>query len=87
MDEQEESPISELELDLVDDPMDPLDPSPCNPTARKRPLWLRDTLQNVKRHVVARQTFKKSKKPCQYQGYVVAMSNIMQAKPWVLKKQ
>jgi len=39
----------ESEKDIVDDlmdPIDPLDPPPCDPPARKRPLWLRDTSQD-----------------------------------------
>lgn len=36
-----------LDGDIVDDPMEPMDPSdppPCDPPAKKRPIWLRDTL-------------------------------------------
>lgn len=37
----------ESKRDIVDDPiepMEPLDPPPCDPPASKRPLWLRDML-------------------------------------------
>jgi len=45
LDAQEER---ESEPDLVDEPMKPMDP--LDPPARKRLLWLRDTLQDVDRH-------------------------------------
>lgn len=61
--------------------MDPLDPPPCNPSAKRRPLWLHDTLQDANKHAAPRGTFRESKKPCQFQGYVVAMSNIIQVEP------
>lgn len=39
--------VLESEIDIVDDPiepMDPLDPPLCDPPTRKRLLWLQDTL-------------------------------------------
>ena len=54
--------MPENEIDVVDDPMEPLDPPPCDPPTRKRPSWLRDTLQDVERHIIARGTFRESKK-------------------------
>lgn len=44
-------------------------------------LCLKETLQDVKKHVVARGTFRESRKPCRYQAYVVAMSNMIQVEP------
>lgn len=38
--------VLEPKKNIIDDPMepmDPLDPPPCDPPARKRPLWLCDT--------------------------------------------
>jgi len=78
MDVQEETPMPKSEPNLADDPMEPMDPPPCDPPARKRLLWLHDTLQDAERYVVARRTFKESMKPYRYQGYVVAMSNPIQ---------
>jgi len=43
--------------DILDDPMEPvdsLDPPPSDPPTNKRPLWLRDTLQNVEINVPIR---------------------------------
>eukprot|EP00253_Pinus_taeda_P033470 PITA_33470 len=74
-----------LEPNLPDEPMtplDPLDPSPCDSSSsRKRPLWLRDTLQDTKKPSALKGTFRESKKPCRYQGYVALMSNIIQSEP------
>ena len=63
------------------EPMDPLDPPPTNPPIRKRPLWLCDTLQDNERQVLIQRSFRESKKPCRYQGYVVVMSTMIQAEP------
>lgn len=52
---------------VIDDPMepmDPLDPTPCDPPTKKRSLWLRNTLQDVERHVAAKGTFRERKEPC-----------------------
>jgi len=49
----------EAKTDLVDEPMEPMDPPPCDPPSNKRrPLWLRDTLQDVDKHVAPRGTFR-----------------------------
>eukprot|EP00253_Pinus_taeda_P004562 PITA_04562 len=62
----------------VEGPMDPIDPSP---SLGKRPSWLRDTLEDVEGHAAPRGTFRESKKPCRYQGYLAAMSTIVQSEP------
>ena len=59
-------------------PMDPIDPPP---SLGKRPSWLRDTLEDAEGHMAPRGTFRESKKPNRYQGYLVAMSTILQSKP------
>ena len=68
------------------DSFDLLDPPPSDPPSKGRPLWLRDTLQDVERYILARGTFRESKTPCRYQGYLVAMSTIVQAEHLPLKK-
>ena len=50
--------------DLVDEPMEPmdrLDPPPSDRPARKRPLWIRDILQDVDRHVAPEGTFREKR--------------------------
>lgn len=63
----------------VEGPMDPIDPPPGDPsTSRKRPLWFKDILEDVERHIASRGTFRESKKSKRYQGYLVAKSIIVQ---------
>lgn len=47
----------ESKIDIVDDPiepMDPLHPPPSDASANKRPLWLSDTLHDDNRQVLVR---------------------------------
>eukprot|EP00253_Pinus_taeda_P002646 PITA_02646 len=73
-------------IDLVDEPMEPMDPPSCDPLAKRRPLLLHDTLQDVDKHVASGRNFIESKKPCRLQGYVITMSNIIQAKPYTFEE-
>lgn len=63
------------------DPMEPMDPLDPPPSDKKRPLWFRDTLQYVEIYVLTKRNFRGSKKPCRYQGYVVAIRIMIQAEP------
>ena len=66
----------------VEVPMDPIDPPPHEPSSSKRrPSWLMETLEDAKRHVAPKGTFRESKKPNRYQGYLTAMSTIVQSEP------
>eukprot|EP00253_Pinus_taeda_P035004 PITA_35004 len=48
----------------VDEPTDPIDPPPQEPSSsNRRPSWLRETLEDAKRHIAPRRTFRESKKP------------------------
>ena len=62
----------------VEGPTNPIDPPP---SMRKRPSWLRDTLEDVERHMTPRGTFRESKTLNRYQGYLVNMSTTVQSKP------
>eukprot|EP00253_Pinus_taeda_P023761 PITA_23761 len=78
---QDEPPTDDSMPD-VEALTDPIDPPPSEPsTSRKRPLWLKDTLENVEKHTAPRRTFCESKKPNKYQGYLASMSTIVQSKP------
>eukprot|EP00253_Pinus_taeda_P002410 PITA_02410 len=71
----------ELMPDVVE-PMDPIDPPLHEPfSSKRRPLWLRETLEDADTHVAPRGTFRERKKPNRYQGYLTAMSTIIQFKP------
>eukprot|EP00253_Pinus_taeda_P032117 PITA_32117 len=66
----------------VDEPMDRIDPLPHEPSSSKRrPSWLRETLEDAERHIATRRTFRESKKPNKYQGYLTAMRIIIQNEP------
>jgi len=66
----------------VEQPMDPIDPPPHEPSPpKRRPSWLRETLKDAERHVARRGTFRESKQPNRYQGYLTAISTIIQSKP------
>ena len=55
---RKEEPKDEL-MPEVEGPMDPIDPPSSN---KRRPSWLRDTLEDVERHISPRGTFRESKK-------------------------
>eukprot|EP00253_Pinus_taeda_P009788 PITA_09788 len=66
----------------VEEPMDLIDSPPQEPSSsRKRPSWLRGTLDDAEGHVAPRGTFHESKKPTKYQGYLTIMSKIIQNEP------
>ena len=60
----------------VEGPMDPIDPPP---SIGKRPSWLRDILEDVKGHMAPKGDICESKKLSRYQGYLAAMSTIVQS--------
>ena len=62
----------------VEGPMDLIDPPP---SLGKRPSWLRDTLEDAEGDAAPRGTFHESKKLSRYQGYLAAMSTIVQSEP------
>ena len=66
----------------VEEPMDPIDPPPHEPSSpRKRPSWLRGLLDDAERHAAPRGTFRESNKPNRYQGCLTIMRTIIQNKP------
>ena len=76
---RDEPPTNESIPD-VEVPMDPIDPPPSDPsTSRKRPLWPKDTLKDLERHVAPRGTFCERKSLNMYQGYLDALSTIVQS--------
>ena len=73
----QEEPKDETMPD-AEGPMDPIDPPP---SLGKRPSWLKDTLEDAEGHMAPRGTFRESKKPNRYQGYLAAMRTIIQSEP------
>eukprot|EP00253_Pinus_taeda_P015205 PITA_15205 len=66
--------------------MDPIGPPPNEPTIIKIPLCLKHNLEDVEKHVAPRGAFRQRKKWNRYQGYLVAMSTIVQSKPCTFEK-
>eukprot|EP00253_Pinus_taeda_P001456 PITA_01456 len=74
-----ESPTDDL-MPHVEGLMDPIEPPPGEPsTSKKRPLWLKETLEDAERHVAHRGTFCESKKPNRPKDNSVATSK------WIYK--
>eukprot|EP00253_Pinus_taeda_P014678 PITA_14678 len=66
----------------VEKPMDPIDRPPHeSSSSKRRPSWLRETFEDADKHVAPRGTFRENKKPNWYQGYLTAMSTIVQSEP------
>lgn len=50
-------------------------------STRKRPNWLKDPLEDVKGHGVAKGTLRERKRPKMYSGYVSYMKKIVEEDP------
>ena len=75
--------LSDLVLD-AEDPVDlvlPLERPVLAPPVKRRPTWLRDTLQKAEKHTAPPGTFKESRRPPMFSGYVAQMSHIIDAEP------
>ena len=51
------------------------------PPAKRRPTWLRETLQEAKKHTPPPVTFRESRRPQKFLGYVAQMSLITDVEP------
>jgi hypothetical protein len=56
------------------------------PETRKRPNWLKATLEDVEGHGAAKGTFRESKRPKRYSGYATYMTKLIEANQLHLKK-
>nr|QHR90809.1 hypothetical protein Q903MT_gene4835 [Picea sitchensis] len=48
---------------------------------RKRPAWLRETLQDAERIAAPRGSFRESKRPQRFSSYMALMSHIIDSEP------
>ena len=73
-------PIPNVHNDMVEleRPIDPLREIAVN---RKRPTWLRNTLQEVEGHATLKGSFRESKRPHKFSIYVALMINIIDSYP------
>ena len=78
--DEEEGKQEELKDEMMPDVEGPMDPIYPPPSMNRIPSWLQDTLKDVERHIAPRGTFRESKKPKRYQGYLASMSTIVKPK-------
>ena len=63
------------------EPVLPLERPVLAPPVKRRPAWLRDTLQEAEKHTAPPGTFRESRRPPKFSGYVAQMSHIIDAEP------
>jgi hypothetical protein len=51
------------------------------PLAKRKPGWLKETVQEAEKIVAPKGTFRESKRPRRFGGYVALMSSISDAEP------
>ena len=70
-------------MDSVD-PVELVGPSErpiFSPPVKRRPAWLRETLQEAEKHTAPPSTFRESRRPQKFSGYVAQMNHIIDAEP------
>jgi hypothetical protein len=80
-----EETISEVHNDMVESER-PVDLPKEVVATRKRPAWLRNTLQEAEGHASPKGSFKESKRPHKFSTYVALMSNIIDSEPSTFKE-
>lgn len=70
--DDQDDPVEPAEL--VDRPRDVV-------VIRKRPTWLRDTLQDAEKNAAPSGTFRESKRPQRFSSYMALMSHIIDSEP------
>ena len=53
---------------------------------RNKPNWLKATLEDAEGHEAAKGSFRESKKPKRYSGYVAYMTKLIEVKPSTFKE-
>lgn len=71
----------ENEDDLSLEPIETLERSLEEPPTKRRPGWLKETLQEAERIVAPKGTFRERKRPHRYGGYVVLVNNLIDYEP------
>jgi hypothetical protein len=75
-----------MDQDIPLEPVEVLERSLEEPPIKIRPAWFKETLHEAERHVAASGTFRESKRPQRYAGYVALVSNISGAEPTVFEE-
>lgn len=75
------------DLEVSADPVDPIDSidtyaGPSNiSTNKKRPLWAWHTMEEAEKYAAPRGTFRESKRPHKFAGYIALMSHFIASEP------
>jgi hypothetical protein len=85
VDSTPEEHIPEDQNETVE-PEIPVDPPREVTVTRKRPAWLRNTLQEAEGHAAPKGSFRESKRPHKFSSYVALMSKIIDSEPSTLRK-
>jgi hypothetical protein len=85
-----DSPPAEVQREEPDEHIDPTDPMdivepierPLDaPLVKRRPTWLKETLQEAQKHSAPSGTFRERRRPQRYSGYVAQMTHIIDVEP------
>jgi hypothetical protein len=80
LDDQREEP-HEGPSDEPLEPTEELERTFEEPPAKRKPVWLKETMQVAEKITAPKGTLRESKRPHRFGGYVALMSNISDAKP------
>jgi hypothetical protein len=65
------------------EPETPIDPPKEVTIKKKRPAWLKNTLQKARGHAAPRGSFRETKRPNKFSSYVALMIHIMRRSRWL----
>lgn len=77
---QREITEPDMSIDLIE-PLDPTDVPKDIVVSRKRTLWAQKTMQEVERFSSPRGTFRESKRPQRFSGYLALICNLIESEP------
>jgi len=79
--QREESHDDPRDQDVVLEPAEELERSLEEPPFKRRPAWFKEILQEAEKHAAPPGTFRESRRPQRFAGYVALVSNISDAEP------
>jgi len=80
---KDSTPLEHIPEDQVEtvEPETPVDPHKEITVTKKRPTWLRNTLQEAENHATPNSSFRESKRPHKFSSYMALMSHIIESEP------
>ena len=79
--QREEGHDDPMDRDSVLEPAEVLERSLEEPPIKRRPTWFKETLQEAEKHAAPSGTFRESKRPQRFAGYVALVSKISDVEP------